>query len=537
MKKWIKHLSLYKQVLFFSFFITFVVVVLISSISFALQTNKDKEQLAQRVEGLSSLWTTVISPDDVERALMVKDPHDPAVKRLQVQVDLINERNSSFFHSSILAPTAKENGEIYSTVISDSYDGLKPFSYYKSVDVHINAFKKAVTDQQVVSTKVYTDRYGTWVTSFAPIQNNEGNVVGVLLVDAEASFIKKSQIETILYLTVVFVITIIIVFFTLKYVLNNVMEPVDEILYGLHEVSVGNFNIHLSGKKKSNLDPLYERFNFMTKQLAILFERLSISSPLNTKQAVSEEQLHTFEVAIGKMDTIIEETKLLKELQRAEKMNAIGQLAASVAHEIRNPMTVVKGFLQIFLSKDGLSEEEHMYVKLMLEEMNRAEKIINEYLSLAKPDLEFSEKVNAGELAHKVMDLMNSYALMSKSIGMQTNVSDEVYIKGNISELKQVLINILKNGIEAMKDGGTLRLTVREEGHSGIFEIFDTGIGMSEDELQRLGTAFYSLKEKGTGMGLMVCYQIIERMRGSIQVESEKGVGTTFRIILPLYRE
>jgi two-component system, sporulation sensor kinase B len=237
------------------------------------------------------------------------------------------------------------------------------------------------------------------------------------------------------------------------------------------------------------------------------------------------------------MYTILKETKLLKELQRAEKMNAIGQLAASVAHEIRNPMTVVKGFLQIFLSKDGLSEEEHMYVKLMLEEMNRAEKIINEYLSLAKPDLEFSEKVNAGELAHKVMDLMNSYALMSKSIGMKTHVSGDVFIKGNVSELKQVLINILKNGIEAMKDGGTLSLTVREEGHSGIFEIFDTGIGMSEDELQRLGTAFYSLKEKGTGMGLMVCYQIIERMRGSIQVESEKGVGTTFRIILPLFRE
>jgi two-component system, sporulation sensor kinase B len=537
MKKWIKHLSLYKQVLFFSFFITFVVVVMISSISFALQTNKDKEQIAQRVSELASLWTSVISPDDVERALLVKDPSDPAVERLQEQVDLINERNSSFFHSSILAPTIKEDGEIYSAVISDSYDGLLPFSFYKSVDVHINAFRKAVKDQVVVSTKVYNDQYGTWVTAFAPIQDNKGKVVGVLLVDAEASFIKKSQIETIVYLSVVFVITIIIVFFTLKHVLNNVMEPVDEILYGLHEVSVGNFNIHLSGKKTSSLDPLYERFNFMTKQLAILFERLSISSPLNTKQAVSEEQLHTFEVAIGKMDTILKETKLLKELQRAEKMNAIGQLAASVAHEIRNPMTVVKGFLQIFLSKDGLSEEEHMYVKLMLEEMNRAEKIINEYLSLAKPDLEFSEKVNAGELAHKVMDLMNSYALMSKSIVMKTHVSGDVYIKGNVSELKQVLINILKNGIEAMKDGGTLSLTVREEGHSGIFEIFDTGIGMSEDELQRLGTAFYSLKEKGTGMGLMVCYQIIERMRGSIEVESEKGVGTTFRIILPLFRE
>ncbi|AYA76733.1 two-component sensor histidine kinase [Bacillus sp. Y1] len=537
MKKWIRHLSLYKQVLFFSFFITFVVIFMISSFSYALQTKKEIEQLTERVEGLSTLWTAVVSPDDVEKTIMLKDPNDPAVKRLQQQVNLINERNSSYFHSGIVATSINEDKGIYATVVSNSYEGLKPFSFYKSVDIHINALKEAIEEKKVVSTKVYTDDLGTWLSAFAPIQNEEGKVVGVLVIDAEASFIKNSQLETMLYLTVVFVITIVIVFFTLKYVLNNVMEPVDEILYGLHEVSVGNFNIHLSGKKNSNLDPLYERFNFMTQQLAILFDRLSISSPLNSKQAVSEEQLHTFEVAIGKMDTIIKETKLLKELQRAEKMNAIGQLAASVAHEIRNPMTVVKGFLQIFLAKDGLSEEEHMYVKLMLEEMNRAEKIINEYLSLAKPDLEFSEKVHAGELAHKVMDLMNSYALMSKSIGMKTNVSGDVFIKGNVSELKQVLINILKNGIEAMKDGGTLSLSVREEGHFGIFEIFDTGIGMSEDELQRLGTAFYSLKEKGTGMGLMVCYQIIERMRGTIEVESQKGVGTTFRIILPLFRE
>jgi two-component system, sporulation sensor kinase B len=537
MKKWIRHLSLYKQVLFFSFFITFVVVFMISTISFALQAKKDIEQLTDRVEGLSMLWTAVISPEDVEKTITLKDPNDPAAKRLQQQVNVINERNSSFLHSGIVATSIDENGDIYATVVSNSYEGLKPFSFYKSVEIHLNALEKAIKEKKVVSTKVYTDDYGTWLSAFAPIQNEEGKVVGVLVIDAETSFIKKSQLETILYLTIAFVISIVIVFFTLKYVLNNVMEPVDEILYGLHEVSVGNFNIHLSGKRNSNLEPLYERFNFMTQQLAILFERLSISSPINGKKAVSEEQLHTFEVAIGKMDTIIKETKLLKELQRAEKMNAIGQLAASVAHEIRNPMTVVKGFLQIFLSKEGLSEEEHMYVKLMLEEMNRAEKIINEYLSLAKPDLEFSEKVHAGELAHKVMDLMNSYALMSKSIGMQTKVVGDIYIKGNVSELKQVLINILKNGIEAMKDGGTLSLTVREEGHNGIFEIYDTGIGMSDDELQRLGTAFYSLKEKGTGMGLMVCYQIIERMRGSIEVESQKGIGTTFRIILPLYRE
>lgn len=537
MKKWIRQLSLYKQVLFFSFIITFFVVIMVSSISFVLQTNSMKDQLTNRVEGLASLWTTVVSPDDVETTLEVKDPNHPAAKRLQKSINLINERSSVFFHGALVSPSIEKNGEIYTIIGSDSYEGLPSFSYYKSVDEHKKALRKAIDKNEITSTKVYKDQYGTWLTAFAPINNSDGKTIAVLVIDTDASVIRVSQLETIFYLSIVFVVAIVIVFFLLKYVLNNVMEPVDEILYGLHEVSVGNFNVELKGKKNTNLDPLYERFNFMTQQLSILFERLSISSPHNGKDSVSSDQLHKFEVAIGKMDTIIQETKLLKELQRAEKMNAIGQLAASVAHEIRNPMTVVKGFLQIFLAKEGLSDEEHMYVKLMLEEMNRAEKIINEYLSLAKPDLELSEKVDAGELAYKVMDLMNSYALMSKSITMKTYVDEDVFIRGNVSELKQVLINILKNGIEAMKDGGSLSLSVRIEDELGVFEIVDTGIGMSEEELQRLGTAFYSLKEKGTGMGLMVCYQIIERMKGFIEVESRKGEGTVFKIKVPTFVE
>lgn len=148
MKKWIRQLSLYRQVLFFSFFITFVVIFMISSFSYALQTKKEIEQLTDRVEGLSTLWTAVVSPEDVEKVIMTKDPNDPAAKRLQQQVNLINERNSSYFHSGIVATSINEDKEVYATVVSNSYEGLKPFSFYKSVDIHNIALLEAIEEKK-----------------------------------------------------------------------------------------------------------------------------------------------------------------------------------------------------------------------------------------------------------------------------------------------------------------------------------------------------------------------------------------------------
>ncbi|MEW8972398.1 MAG: ATP-binding protein, partial [Mesobacillus sp.] len=318
--------------------------------------------------------------------------------------------------------------------------------------------------------------------------------------------------------------------------LKKVMKPVDDLFFGIKEISSGNFSVKLPVHDQSELSLLSEKFNEMASQLSQLFERVSEASKQLGQTSIKDKESLLLEEAINTMEDIFERTKLQQELQRAEKMNAIGQLAASVAHEIRNPMTVVKGFLQIFLSKE-MSEEDHMYLKLMIEELNRAENIINDYLSLAKPDVGKLETIDGSVLTEQVMDLMSSYAMMSKNISMHTEIKDQVRIRGNKSELKQVLINILKNGIEAMGDGGKLSMTLEKQGDFGVFIVKDTGIGMTEEELSRLGTAFYSLKERGTGMGLMVCYQIVERMKGHIKVTSKKGEGTIFEIMVPLLME
>ncbi|MDZ5473123.1 ATP-binding protein [Bacillus sp. 31A1R] len=533
----LKRLPIIKKVLLFSFCITFIVVISIASISFFLQTKQMEAQIEDRIVGLATLWSSTIRTNDVINVIENRTEHSDAHKRLERFVSLIKEKHSVHLDSGIVLPEIQKNEGIYILVGSHGYGelGLYSFSNYQAEKEYITAFKEAVKTKTVTFSGLYRDQYGLWVTAFSPIMDDEGKVVALLAIDANATLIDSFQKELATYLFLIFVIISIIVFYILKRGLYKVLEPMNEIIKGINEVSKGNFDVKLHVDEETDLSLLFDRFNFMTDQLSTLFEQLSITSKQLGAEIQQHEQIGQFELAFGEMENIIQKSKLQRELQRAEKMNAIGQLAASVAHEIRNPMTVVKGFLQIFLSKDELSKEEHMYVKLMIEEMNRAENIINDYLSLAKPDLEQTEKVDAGLLVNKVTDLMNSYAMMSKSIELKTDISEEVFIKGNLGELKQVLINILKNGIEAIKEKGTLSIRVYKENGFGVLQIEDTGVGMTQEELERLGTAFYSLKEKGTGIGLMVCYQIIERMKGNISVTSEKGKGTEFTIKIPLY--
>jgi two-component system, sporulation sensor kinase B len=537
-KRFYRNLSLYKKIFFFSFLITFLVIISTAGISFKYQSNQLKEQLTERVVGVASLWSATISQDDVIASKQLRKPELPAVERINYIVSMINERNANYMDGFIFDSNIHEKNKLFFLSVSKTGEktGFKNFSYYTASKEYLRGFQKTIKTKRVQYSKIHKDQYGIWISAYAPIMDDQGQVIAVLGVDVDASIIKKSQQRIALYLISSFLLITVLVYFALRWGLKKVTEPIDEIISGINQVSTGNFAVKLPIKDQSELGRLSEKFNNMTEKLTILFEHLSVTS-----KELGHSNKHTldcygFEDAIGEMEQIIEKTKLQKELQRAEKMNAIGQLAASVAHEIRNPMTVVKGFLQIFLGKQNLSEEEHSYIQLMIDEMNRAELIINDYLSLAKPDIDReTEMVNAGELAIKVMDLMNSYAMLSKNIELETIASKAVFIKGNNSELKQVLINILKNGIESMKDGGKLSIKITESNGFGIFEIRDTGIGMSEEELSRLGTAFYSLKEKGTGIGLMVCYQIIERMKGKIEVESKRGFGTTFKIYLPLF--
>ncbi len=221
-------------------------------------------------------------------------------------------------------------------------------------------------------------------------------------------------------------------------------------------------------------------------------------------------------------------------LRRTEKLSVVGELSASVAHEIRNPLTSLKGFVQLMQLED---EKHQFYYQIMQEELDRINHIVGELLLLAKPQDICFTKADVQKILFNVISLLKTEASMH-------NVQIEFLLKSDVfmiecepNQLKQLFINIIKNAIEASKEGGKVTVTLLAEDHQLTILVKDTGCGMSEDRLNRIGEPFYSSKEKGTGLGLTVSFKIVQSHNGSIHFNSEKGKGTEAVIKLPVKKQ
>jgi two-component system, sporulation sensor kinase B len=222
-----------------------------------------------------------------------------------------------------------------------------------------------------------------------------------------------------------------------------------------------------------------------------------------------------------------------EQIQQSERLKTTGQLAAAVAHEIRNPLTVVKGFLQVFEQDTSFSDDRKRHFTLIIDELNTAEQVISQFLSIAKPDKEkATETVDVKVVLQSVTDLLHSYGLLHDN-QIELTVMGECTISANNIEFKQLLINVIKNAIEASKMGDLVRVTAGRENQFVVIKVIDQGCGMSEEEVKSLGTPFYSLKSKGTGLGMMVCFNIVEKYKGTIKFQTSKGQGTTVTIGFP----
>lgn len=231
---------------------------------------------------------------------------------------------------------------------------------------------------------------------------------------------------------------------------------------------------------------------------------------------------------------ITEKREMEDQLRKSDTLTVVGELAAGIAHEIRNPMTALKGFIQLL--QNSMTEDQYaMYFDVITSELKRIESIITEFLVLAKPQAISYQRKNVTVIMKETLDLLSAQASL-ENVQFITSIEDglpDIYCEPN--QLKQVFINILKNAIEVMPKGGTVSVGLEKvEGEQVLISIRDEGTGIPEDKLKKLGEPFYTTKDRGTGLGLMVSYKIVEEHNGTIEVSSELGKGTTFHIKLPI---
>ncbi|MBW5447543.1 GHKL domain-containing protein [Cohnella sp. CFH 77786] len=219
-----------------------------------------------------------------------------------------------------------------------------------------------------------------------------------------------------------------------------------------------------------------------------------------------------------------------------EKVETIGHVAASLAHEVRNPLTAVMGFLKLIRDGSVPKEKIRYFIDISLDEIKRTEAILSEYLSVSKPALQSRERIELGLQLDSVIDIMTPYANMNNVTIERLQAETEIRIAANPNEIKQLLINFIKNGIEACANvsKGKVSIHLDRDNHHARIAIHDNGVGMSQGQLKRLGTIYFSTKNNGTGLGLTVSYQLIRSMNGTVSVRSEPGEGTKFVISLPV---
>jgi PAS domain S-box-containing protein len=218
-------------------------------------------------------------------------------------------------------------------------------------------------------------------------------------------------------------------------------------------------------------------------------------------------------------------------LLQSEKLSIVGELAAGVAHEIRNPLTTIKGFVQLY-KQEGSSI---VYTDLLLSELERIETITSELLSLGKPQALQLNRTNLRELLKNTLELLTPQAHMNDIQFKSKFEESPFFITCEKNQIKQVFLNILKNALEAMPDGGDIHINLQKsEEDECVISFQDQGCGIPEELIPRLGEPFYSLKEKGTGLGLMICHKIIKQHQGSITYQSKVKEGTSIEIKLPL---
>ncbi len=314
-------------------------------------------------------------------------------------------------------------------------------------------------------------------------------------------------------------------------------NPAAEKIFGWHsEEIIGKKSpIVPEGERDITIPEIIEHGHIINKEVRRMRKDGSIVYTALSTAPIQDENGNINGIMAAFMD-ITDKKKTEEALVKTEKLSAVGQLAASVAHEIRNPLTSVKGFIQL-LDKDETFSEKTPFLSIMLSEIDRMDAIIKDLLVLAKPQAERFTFFNVNSLLLYVTQILSTQASLYNISFIKDFSDNNRNIFGEENQLKQVFINLIKNAIEAMPAGGCVRLQTINTQQEIIVTITDEGVGIPPHKIKTLGEPFYTTKEEGTGLGLLSSFKIVENHKGSIHFDSTVGVGTKVSVRFPIQEE
>jgi two-component system NtrC family sensor kinase len=247
--------------------------------------------------------------------------------------------------------------------------------------------------------------------------------------------------------------------------------------------------------------------------------------------------------SVGIFKDLRERLRIERELQKtqqallqSEKLAAMGRLTSQIAHELNNPIYGIMNTLELLKTEIPPESKRRKILELSLSETQRLAEMLRNMLSFSKPEEEKKRPIKMNELIEGILLVMEKQ-MRESNIKVETFFDDEIpEVMASTNQMRQVMLNMLKNAKEAMPKGGTLTVKTSKEVNKVLIHIQDTGVGIPEEIRDKIFEAFFTTKQKvkGVGLGLSVCYGIIKDHGGEIKVESEEGKGTTFRIRLPI---
>jgi two-component system, NtrC family, sensor kinase len=356
------------------------------------------------------------------------------------------------------------------------------------------------------------------------------NILGVLdiiLTTETMDAIVDSNIKNII--TNAVILMLLISAFAIIFITVIVNKPMSEISKGIDEIARGNLDYKISLESKDELGIMAKEFNDMSTKLDAAYKEIKEwSETLNQKVQEKNEELK----------------KIYEQITQIEKLASLGKLSATVAHELNNPLEGILTYSRLIAKKiekqDEFKDKTNLikFLNLISDETARCGKIVKDLLLFSRTGEGEYLPHNLKDIVDKALIIINHHFEINRIRCIRKDEDIEYPVLCDGQKIEQALIAVLINGIEAMSDGGNLSISISKEDQWIVMRITDEGKGITEKDLPLIFEPFYSTKgdNKGTGLGLPVAYGIINQHKGKIIVESTSSRGTTFKIILPLYK-